>query len=69
MALHEDRRLPPVDDLRAELELLFKNNKQGVELGYLEISKKSMAVKKLLGFVKTKARRKEVSTVTGWQLL
>ena len=69
MALHEDHRLPPVDDLRAELELLFKNNKQGVELGYLEISKKSMAVKKLLGFVKTKARRKEVSTVTGWQLL
>ena len=67
MAVHEDRRLPPIDDLRAELELLFKNNKQGVELEYLELSKKAMAVKKLCGFVKTKTRRREVSTVTGWQ--
>ena len=43
MALHEDRRLPPVDDLRSELELLFKKNKQGLELEYLELSKKALA--------------------------
>ena len=67
MALKEDRPLPPVEQLREELEELFQHNKQGLEIEFLEISKKTWALKKLCGFVKTKARRREVSTATGLQ--
>ena len=65
MAIHEDRPLPPIDPLKEELDNLFKAYKQGVESSFLDISKKAWALKKLLGFVKTKARRREVSTATG----
>lgn len=65
MAVHEKRPLPPIDPLKEELDNLFKKNKQGVESNFLDISKKAWALKRLLGFVKTKARRREVSTATG----
>lgn len=67
MALKENRPLPPVEQLREELEELFQHNKQGLELDFLEVGKKSWALKKLAGFVKAKARRREVSTATGLQ--
>ena len=40
MALKENRPLPPVEQLREELEELFQHNKQGLELDFLEVGKK-----------------------------
>lgn len=40
MALHEDRRLPPVDDLRSELELLFKKTSRGWNWNTLNFPKR-----------------------------
>ena len=68
MALKEERGLPAIDQLKIELETLFQKNKQGVESEFLDVSKKAWMLKKLCGFVKTKARRREVSTATRWQL-
>ena len=65
MALHESRCLPPVDQLKEEIDCLLKRYKQGMESEFLEVSKKSWHLKKMCGFIKCKARRREVSTVTG----
>ena len=64
MAVDQKRRLPPIEQLKDELDNLYKANKQGLELDHLEVGKKAWALKKLLGFVKNKARRREVSTAT-----
>lgn len=64
MAIHPDRQLPPVDQLKEELDALLKHNKQGMETEFMDISNKAWAIKKLCGFVKAKTRRKEVSTAT-----
>lgn len=67
MALRPDRQLPPVEQLKEELDSLFQANKQGLEIDFMDVSKKAWALKKLCGFVKTKARRREVSTAIGLQ--
>lgn len=68
MAVHADRQLPPVEQLKVELDALLKHNKQGMETQFMDISNKGWAIKKLLGFVKAKTRRREVSTATGLHL-
>ena len=68
MAEREHRDLPAIEQLRHELEALLLKNKQGMDLQFQDVSKKAWALKKLLGFVKMKARRWEVSTVTQSQL-
>lgn len=65
MAVHAERQLPSVDPLKEELDALLKHNKQGLETEFIDISNKAWAIKKLLGFVKAKTRRREVSTATG----
>ena len=65
MSLRECRPLPPIDELRAEMEKLYTKNKRGTSPeDQEEIVKASWRVKKMLGFVKMKCRREEVSTVT-----
>lgn len=68
MAEREHRDLPAIEQVRYELEELLKKNKQGMDLQFQDLSKKAWALKKLLGFLKMKARRWEVSTVTQSQL-
>lgn len=68
MSVTNNRDLPQIDQLKFELEALLKKNKQGVELAFIDISKKAWAIKKLCGFVKAKARRREVSTASGLRL-
>lgn len=68
MAQKEHRDLPGIDQLKDELETLLKSNKQGMELDFLDLSKRAWALKKLCGFTKAKARRREVSTATGLRL-
>ena len=68
MAQKEHRDLPGIDQLKVELETLLKSNKQGMELEFLDLSKRAWALKKLCGFMKAKARRREVSTATGLPL-
>lgn len=65
MSLREKRELPGIDQIKGEIELLLQKNKQGLECEYLDISKRAMILKKLLGFIKNKVRRREVSTATG----
>lgn len=65
MAVMNTKPLPPIDDLRAEVENLMAKNKRGESAEITkEIVQCSWRVKKLLGFVKMKTRREEVSTVT-----
>ena len=65
MASLESKALPPVDDLRGEIEKVLHRNKRGNGLEEADlIIKSSWRVKKLCGFVKMKARREEVSSVT-----
>ena len=68
MSLKEKRDLPGIDQIKSEIELLLQKNKQGLECEYLDISKRAMLFKKLLGFVKNKVRRREVSTATRLRL-
>jgi hypothetical protein len=65
MSVREKRELPGIDQIKGEIELLLQKNKQGLECEYLDISKRAMILKKLLGFIKNKVRRREVSTATG----
>ena len=59
-----ERRLPALDDLRDEVaSLLTMNKRHGDEL-VKEIEDTAYHLKKLCGFVKTKARRKEVSVAS-----
>ena len=46
MSLHEDRCLPPVDQLKEEVDSLLKHNKQGLESEFLDVSKKAWTLKK-----------------------
>ena len=65
MATMENNVLPPVEDLRVDIEKLLQKNKRGNGLEEADlIIKSSWRVKKLCGFVKMKARREEVSGVT-----
>ena len=64
MAGEKDRTLPAIDQLRDELQALLDKNKRGVDAEGTDLQKVSWAIKKLCGFMKTKARRREVSTVT-----
>ena len=68
MSLKEKRDLPGIDQIKSEIELLLQKNKQGLECEYLDISKRAMFFKKLLGFVKNKVRRREISTATRLRL-
>ena len=65
MCITKNRALPGIDDLRDQVSnLLTLCKRSGDLVGIVEDT--AGALKKLSGFVKTKARRREVSTVT-WQ--
>lgn len=67
MSLAEGKLLPGVDSLRLEIDKLLTKNKRApgnAPEEIAEVVKASWRVKKLLGLVKMKARREEVSTVT-----
>ena len=65
MSLRDGKPLPPIDELRAEMEKVYAKNKRGVSPeDQDEIVKSSWGLKKMLGFAKMKCRREEVSTVT-----
>ena len=59
------RKIPSLDSLRDEVaQLLTMNKRTGQELVQM-VEDSSQHLKKLLVFIKTKARRHEVSTATG----
>ena len=61
MANLPDRKLPGVGDLRNEMSVCYRVNKRtGKEVDEAVIAE-AMHVRKLLSFVKSKTRRKEVS--------
>lgn len=63
MSVLDTRPLPPIDDLRTEIEKIFNKNKRETTAEAADdIVKASWSLKKLCGFVKMKVRRKEVST-------
>ena len=65
MFLKESKPLPPITALRIEIEKLYvKNKRHTTPEQFNEVVKASWRIKKLCGFVKMKARRSEVSTVT-----
>ena len=65
MATIEGRSLPPIDPLREQIEELLSKNKRGGAPEEIDtVVKASWRLKKMLGFVKMKVRREEVSTVT-----
>ena len=69
MSLKESKPLPPITELRVEIENLFVKNKRVSSPEQLdEVVKASWRVKKFCGFVKMKTRREEVSTVTRTKL-
>ena len=63
MCLNPDRILPAMDNLRDEIATFFTMSKrEGPDLPAI-VEDCAYHLKKFCGFVKTKARRKEVSTV------
>ena len=58
------RTLPTMDDLREECYALLTLNKRTGEELVTMVEDAAYHIKKYCGFIKTKARRKEVSTVT-----
>ena len=69
MSLKDSKPLPPITELRVEIEKLFVKNKRVSSPEQLEeVVKASWRVKKFCGFVKMKTRREEVSTVTRTKL-
>eukprot|EP00435_Cladocopium_sp_Y103_P008116 s1972_g2.t1 len=63
MSLKDGKPLPPIDELRGETEKTYHKNKRGMSPeDQDEIVKAAWRVKKMLGFVKMKVRREEVST-------
>lgn len=68
MATDPKRSVPNIDQLKDEVEQLLKTNKRAMDADGVDIPKTSWAIRKLRGFIKAKARRREVSTVTGLHL-
>ena len=66
MAPLESRPLPGIDGLREEITACYAVNKRGTSNGedIDKIASTSWRIKFLVGFVKMKARRSEVSTAT-----
>lgn len=62
MCTASSRALPSIDDLRDEVATLLAMCKRHGEDLVVVVEETAQTVKKLCGFVKTKARRKEVST-------
>ena len=68
MSLTEIRPLPPVEDLRDQVEALYLKNKRGeTPEDVPNIVALAWRIRKLLGFIKMKCRRGEVSSVPFWQ--
>lgn len=65
MSADPKRHVPGIDQLKDEVEQLLKTNKRALDADGVDIPKTSWAIRKLCGFIKAKARRREVSTVTG----
>ena len=66
MSLLETKPLPPIEPLRQQVEATYIKNKRGDsgEVGGDVVVEIAWHVQKLLGFVKMKARRRQVSIVT-----
>ena len=65
MSVDPKRTVPNIDQLKDEIEDLLKRSKRALDEGGVDIPKTSWAIRKLCGFIKAKARRREVSTVPG----
>ena len=63
MSLLRSRPVPAIEPLREEVESIYERSKRGKQDG-LEVVRVAWSIRKLLGFIKMKARRKEVSTAT-----
>ena len=64
MSLTEHRPLPGVESLRDEIEAVHMRNKRGkTQEDVPDIARDGWRIRKLLGFVKMKVRREEVSEV------
>ena len=64
MSLTEHRTLPGVESLRDEIEAVYMRNKRGkTQEDVPNIARDGWRIRKLLGFVKMKVRREEVSEV------
>ena len=68
MAQNTHRCVPGIDQLKIELQELMKLNKR-VDTDWDELDKAAWCIRKLAGFVKMKCRRREVSAVTGLQII
>ena len=62
------RTVPSIDQLKEEIEALLRKNKRGVDTEGVDVPKCGWALRKLCGFIKMKARRREVSTATSLQI-
>ena len=60
---------PSIDDLKDELEELLKLCNRGTDIDYDHVGKAAWNLRRLCSFVKSKARRVEVSTVPRLHLL
>ncbi len=60
---------PAIDDLKDEVEELLKLCNRGTDIDYDHVGKAAWNLRRLCAFVKSKARRVEVSTVTRLHLL
>lgn len=65
MSVQDNKPLPPIQELRNELNTVFEKNKRGsTPEDAEEILKSGWSLKKCCGFIKMKCRREEVSTAT-----
>ena len=69
MSLTETRPLPAIDHLRSEIEMCYVKNKRGESPEDMpDVVGMGWRIRKLLGFVKMKVRRSEVSTAPFMQI-
>ncbi|CAK9019974.1 Uncharacterized protein SCF082_LOCUS14736 [Durusdinium trenchii] len=70
MSLTETKPLPVIDTLRDEVERIYvKNKRQNAPETAPDVVALSWRIRKLLGFLKMKCRRREVSGVAAFQQL
>lgn len=65
LAITEKFKLPHLEDLKVQVQTLF--DKCGTNFGEKEVYKTSVEIKKLAGFIKRRAARKEVTKEKGFE--
>lgn len=67
MAQQVGRPHPPIDPLREEVAKMYCKNKRSPMPEFKDLQNEAWRLRHLVCFVKTKVRRKEVSSETLWQ--